>query len=191
MTDNRFAVLVVCHANLCRSPLVERLLSHALSRRPGFAVASAGTHAHDGLSMHPHTAQVLREWGADHTGFRSRLLTPEVIAEADLILTAERSQRAQCVSLQPAAIGRAFTLRQFGRLAAAVDPARLTGATPADRMLALVGEANLERAAFQPVRPDEDDLVDPIGGPVDGFRECARLVHDELVRVMVGHLGPG
>jgi protein-tyrosine phosphatase len=192
MTADRFAVLVVCHANLCRSPLVERLLDHALSRRlGGFTVASAGTHAHEGLSMHPHTAAVLREWDADDTGFRSRPLTVEAVRRADLILAAERSQRAQCVSLLPEAVGRAFTLRQFGRLAAAVDPSTLTGATPADRLRALVSEANLARAEFQPVGPDEDDLVDPIGGPVEGFRACAQRVHDELVQVMVDRLATG
>ena len=41
-------VLFVCHANLCRSPMAERLLRLALDTRPGLAgagltAASAGT----------------------------------------------------------------------------------------------------------------------------------------------------
>jgi protein-tyrosine phosphatase len=187
---SRFAILVVCHANLCRSPLVHHLLRRALRERLGphaeaFDVSSVGTHAHPGLPMHPHTATVLRELGGDDEAFRSRELMADVIARADLILTADAPQRTICVSAVPAAATRAFTVRQFGRLAAAVDATRLPAAPPVERARALVVEAHLARAEFQPVTADEDDLPDPVGRPLAAFRDCARRVSEETIDVMV------
>src|SRR4051794_25051071 len=123
-------VLFVCHANICRSPLAERLLRLALESRPeladaGITAASAGTHARTAESIHPPVADALREMGADATGFASRPVHAGLLDEADLILTAEREQRAFCVTLAPGTLRRTFTLRQFGRLAAVVDPHRI------------------------------------------------------------------
>jgi protein-tyrosine phosphatase len=204
MPDDRFAILAVCHANLCRSPLVHHLLRRALRERLGpraeaFEVSSMGTHARPGLPMHPHAAAVLREQSGDLAGsgeacephigqFRSRIIAADVIARADLILTADRPQRTICVSTVPAAITRTFTVRQFGRLAAAVDPVGLPDAAPVQRARALVTEAHLARATFQPVAADEDDLPDPVGLPIQAFRDCVRRVSEETVDVMVGLL---
>jgi protein-tyrosine phosphatase len=194
MTARRFAILAVCHANLCRSPLVERLIRRALTAALGpaassFDVSSAGTHARVGLAMHPYASTVLREWGADDAGFLSRRLDADAVARADLVLTADRPQRSICVTLVPAAAARAFTLREFGRLAAAVDPAALPGADPAARAVALVTEAHLARGWQQPVAPEDDDLGDPVGSPVEAFRDCARLIHSP-VETTVGLLSP-
>jgi protein-tyrosine phosphatase len=201
----RFAILAVCHANLCRSPLVHHLLHRALRERLGpeaeaFDVSSVGTHAQPGLPMYPHAATVLREWdGGAGLGeasepsigqFRSRLVAADVIAHADLILTADAPQRTMCVSAVPAAVTRTFTVRQFGRLAAAVDPASLPAAPPVERARALVAEAHLARAEFQPVAADQDDLPDPVGLPLEAFRACARRVSEETIDVMVGLLAP-
>jgi protein-tyrosine phosphatase len=196
MPDDRFAILVVCHANLCRSPLVHHLLFRALRERLGpeaeaFEVSSVGTHARPGLPMHPHAAAVLHEWGADGgIAFRSRVVAADAIAHADLILTADRPQRTICVSTVPSAAGRTFTVLQFGRLAAAVDPTSLPAGPPPERARALVAEAHLVRAEFQPLAADEDDLPDPVGLPLQAFRDCAQRVSKETVDVMVGLLAP-
>jgi protein-tyrosine phosphatase len=114
---------------------------------------------------------VLAERGADTRMFESRPLTATMLAAADLVLTASRGQRAACATLLPAAVRRTFTLRQFGRLAAGL------GGNPRG-IGELVGGV---RAAFgQPVGPEEDDLADPLGGPVEAFRVCA----DEIQGVL-------
>ena len=64
MTDENFSLLVVCQANVCRSPMAERLARHVLAERldparAGFTVLSAGTHARTGSPMHPHVRTVL------------------------------------------------------------------------------------------------------------------------------------
>jgi protein-tyrosine phosphatase len=195
MNKERFVILAVCHANLCRSPLMERLMRRALTASldldvaSSFNVSSVGTHARAGMPMHPFAAAVLREWGGDEAGFSSRVMATETIAGADLILTADRPQRSLCVTMVPAAATRTFTLRQFGRLSATVDPATLPDAAPVARAVALVTEAHLARAQFQPVTADADDLPDPVGFPVEVFRECARQIH-EPIDTMVSILSP-
>jgi protein-tyrosine phosphatase len=193
MTDHRFAVLAVCHANLCRSPMVEGLTRHALIDAFGsdlpIDVSSAGTDARPGLPMHPYAAAVLDAIGGDTAGFRTRILNPRTVAGADLVLTATREQRTRCVELVPSAVSRVFTLRQFGRIAAAVDPATLAAAVdPAQWVAALVREANLVRGELQPVTVDEDDLDDPVGQPLAAFHECARRIRAELLDIMLGLL---
>ncbi|MEV4767556.1 low molecular weight phosphatase family protein, partial [Micromonospora chokoriensis] len=114
-------VLFVCHANLCRSPMAEFLARRLLAGRP-VTVASAGTDAIDGLGMHPYAMEVATDSGADPAAFRTRALRPEYLADATLVLTATRRQRSVCTALAPAALHRTFTVRQFGRLAAAAEP---------------------------------------------------------------------
>lgn len=178
-------LLFVCHANICRSPMAERLarlvLTDHLAPAAGSTVrtASAGTHARAGAPMHPSAAQVLRELGADPSDFSSRLVSADLLANASLVLTATREQRAFCVRLAPVAVRRTFTIRQFGRLSAALD-ATTVGTAPAGRVAALLERIAVTRGAFQPVRPDEDDLADPVNGTEEDVRACARQIQLSL-----------
>lgn len=176
---DRFEVLFVCHANICRSPLAEWLARRTVAERlrgaaDTFAVASAGTHALSGNEMHPLSAQVLLESGIDANGFRSRPITARLLASAHLVLTATRQQRADCVTVAPMALRRTFTMRQFARLAGAVGPASLGDLSPATRAHMLLRSVTSVRGSMQPVSACEDDIADPVGLPLDDFRACAR-----------------
>jgi protein-tyrosine phosphatase len=194
-TGDGFRLLIVCHANICRSPLAEGLARLALELRLGpsaktVEVSSAGTHARPDWPMHPNTEYVLRERGADVSDFRSRRLTTELIASADLVLTADRQQRAACATLLPAAVRRTYTLKQFGRLAAAVPAQRLTAAqSPSERLAALRDEALIVRSEVAFVPPAEDDLIDPVREPLDAFEYCADEV-TQVLRVIVDLVAP-
>ena len=171
----------MCHANLCRSPLAERLARRAFDDAFGAAavgviISSAGTHAYDGSPMHSGSAAVLAECGIDAGGFFSRTVNVSVLADADLVLTAERNQRAACVTLAPATIGRTFALRQFARLAAASAGSRCTSATVPGRLRELVDVVNAGRHLVPTVSADLDDLPDPVDQPIEAFRECAREI---------------
>jgi protein-tyrosine phosphatase len=173
-----FEILVVCHANLCRSPLAERLARRALGERLGVDSASvgfssAGTHASAGSPMHPSSADVLAERGVDAGGFFSRTVSVDLLERADLVLAADRGQRAHCVSLAPATLRRTFTLRQFARLAEAVPPGESTG-----DMAALLDNVQANRHLAPVAPPADDDLKDPVGRPIEEFRACA----DEIER---------
>ena len=154
-------MLFVCRANLCRSPMAERL-----ARKLGLEASSAGTHAAADLEMPENAAAVLRERGASAKKFTSRRLTAPMLTAADLVLTATRAERAHCVTLAPATTGRTFTLRQYGRYLAALPP----DAAVTPQAIASI------RGRLQPVAPDNDDLADPFGGPIEGFRTCAETI---------------
>ena len=174
--DN-FRILFVCHANLCRSPLAEGLSRRLFGETFGDSsvlAASAGTHAFPGSPMHGSSARVLTECGVAPGAFVSRTVDPAMLNASDLVLAAAREQRAACVTLAPATVGRTFTLRQFARFAAAVpgdwqpDPG-----SGAERMHALVDAVRRTRHRAPAGSAADDDLVDPVGQPIDAFRTCA------------------
>ena len=186
-----FRLLFVCHANECRSPMAERLARRMFADRFGAAAAdlhviSAGTHARPGRPMRPDAAKVLGYFGADATGFASRPLGPGFIEGADLILTATREQRSLCVTRVPDAIGRAFTIRQFGRMAAAVGaatPSLHTG--PLARRLHVLLALAVQMRDRTAVGPEvSDDLADPVGRPEKAFRQCAMELHRAIDRII-------
>jgi protein-tyrosine phosphatase len=193
MEERALRLLFVCHANVCRSPMAERIAREAFATHVGAGtveVFSAGTDAGAGRKMHRHSAEVLRERGIDADSFVTRLATPGLLAAADLVLTATRKQRAHCVTLAPSALRRTFTMRQFGRLAGAVDPGRPPFApAPLLRLPSLMDEIVLARSRQQG-STDADDLKDPLGLPIDAFRECAKVL-DGVVDVLVTRLGAG
>jgi protein-tyrosine phosphatase len=195
MLGDRFEIVFVCHANLCRSPMAEGLARRALDDAFGptastTVVSSAGTHAFAGSPMHQGSAQVLGECGIDATGFASRPLNSTILSNAGLVLTAAREQRAACVTMAPAANRRTFTLRQFIRYVEAVphDDGLTTG-TASDRLRALVEKVNSIRHLVQPVSATDDDLPDPVRQPVEAFRVCADELQRSL-RTVVGVIAP-
>ncbi len=191
-----FNLLIVCHANLCRSPMAERLARRTFTERLGssgscLAVSSAGTHAEPDQPMHPLTAQTLLELGADTRGFSSRPVTSRLLLGADLILTAERQQRARCVAEAPSTVLRTFTLRQFGRLITVVDGNRLVGRSPELRLAELTREMAIARSRLPSPSEADDNLADPVNQPLQAFRSCAAQIRHVLElmidRIRVGH----
>jgi protein-tyrosine-phosphatase len=167
---DRFEILVVCVGNLCRSPLAERVIRARLAGALGaeragrFTVASAGTDATDGGAMDPRAAAIATDLGADPDGFETRRLTAEMVASADLVLTATRAERAEAVRLHPAAHRYAFTLPEFARLVGAVRTTDWVEQDPIARARALVEAARARRGEVRPDDPADDDVPDPHGG---------------------------
>jgi protein-tyrosine-phosphatase len=81
-------VLFVCTGNTCRSPLAEaiaRQVAHARGLAE-FVVSSAGTSAWDGAAASDGALLVGIERHLDLNAHRSRMLSPELVADAALIL---------------------------------------------------------------------------------------------------------
>lgn len=105
-------VLLVCTGNICRSPLAAALLERAVKDHGlEIAVASAGTGAWDGAPASEGAYLVGLERGLDLSGHRARLLTRELVEQADLILTMARHHRARVQEL--GGEGRVFVLGEY------------------------------------------------------------------------------
>ena len=117
-----FEVLVVCSANVCRSPLAGALLGErfaAAGLDAEVRVRTYGENATVGarmcLEMVTRARGLPAETLARHVADQ---LVPERVEEADLVLTSDRGVRAVVLRLSPAAHARTFTLRQAAELAA-------------------------------------------------------------------------
>lgn len=178
-----FRILTVCTGNICRSPLAERVLQHRLHERLGpgapVEVDSAGTGALTGSAMDAQAAAVLGTYGIDCAGHQGRALLPDLVARADLVLAATRRHRAAAVSLQPRASRYTFTLREFARLAEAVDPADLPPGSAAERCRAAVALAAARRGTVLP-DPDGDDIEDPYRRPHDVHVRVGAAIREAL-----------
>jgi protein-tyrosine-phosphatase len=91
-------VLVVCTANICRSPMAAALLRHALDAQPAplrsLAVVSAGVSARGGEAVTDHAVTTLKKVGLDVSGHVSRPLTQELLDGALVVLCMTETHRA-------------------------------------------------------------------------------------------------
>ena len=186
-----FRLLFVCTGNICRSPFAEILTRHLLRGRLGgraadaFEISSAGVAAVEGAGMHPDSRAELAPWHLDgplSDGFVARQLHPAMIERSHLVLGATARHRSAAVEQCPAALPMTFALREFARLAAAVDVAELP-AHPVARAHALVERARLQRGLVPP-DPEGDDVPDPIGRSRDAHHLAAELTYTALTTVL-------
>jgi protein-tyrosine phosphatase len=187
-------VLIVCTGNICRSPFIERLLQHELDQRSGsdrrFIVTSAGTGALAGSAMDPQAAAQLLAHGGDPSGFRARDLTPALIAEADLVLTATRVHRGKVALMSPKVLRRVFTFCDFADLVSGVDgrEVRPTHTDSGAWVRQVTEKAAASRGLRPPLEPEFADIVDPYRHADEWFAFMAEQVTESMPAV-VGALG--
>lgn len=91
-------IVTVCTANICRSPMAEALLRHALRAEPeplkSMKVVSAGVSARQGDRVSENSVVALRKVGLDVRHHKSQPLTRKVLDEATLILCMTESHRS-------------------------------------------------------------------------------------------------
>ena len=164
-------VLFVCTANICRSPSMQLIADHLAGG--ALEVSSAGTHGYDGHPMNTEMTGPLLARGVPAAGvesFASRPLTPDLVAEADLVLTAEEAHRRFVAEAQPGAARTVFTLGQF---AAAVGDAG--DATGVDLVRAIGSRTHGDRS---------HDLADPYRRGPEAAERCAQQI-EQMLRVVV------
>jgi protein-tyrosine phosphatase len=84
------SVLIVCTANMCRSPMAEAILKQLVARRPDadqWHIESAGTWANYGSPATLFSQEVMRGMGMDISNHQSKPVTTELLQHFDLILT--------------------------------------------------------------------------------------------------------
>ncbi|GAB2689389.1 low molecular weight protein-tyrosine-phosphatase [Thalassiella azotivora] len=138
--DDPLVVTFVCTGNICRSPIAEHVLAHAL-REEGLddrvRVDSAGLGDwHVGEKADPRARAVLRSGGFDGDGHRARQLDPGELASADLVVALDA--------------GHEGVLRAYARTDAHKAKVRLL-------------------RSFDPQAGDDLDVADPYYGDDAGF----------------------
>ncbi|MBI4324155.1 MAG: ribose 5-phosphate isomerase B [Chloroflexi bacterium] len=106
-------ILFVCTGNVCRSPMAEGLFRHAVQGRGEYQVLSAGVGAMDGQPPSGHAVQVLEDLGIDISRQRSRMLTAELVEQADYIFGMTHGHLDAITLLYPKAAEKTFLLREF------------------------------------------------------------------------------
>jgi protein-tyrosine phosphatase len=109
-------ILFVCEGNVCRSVLAAGLLQKALSITQGVTVGSAGTHALVGEGADTMTFGIATRLGVSLEGHSARQLTPDLLATADMVVTATRQIRSAAVQTYPPSVKYSFTMRQLARI---------------------------------------------------------------------------
>jgi protein-tyrosine phosphatase len=172
-------IVVLCTANVCRSPMAAALLARRLS---GLGVAarvrSAGM-LRGGDPPLPEVISVMARYGIDVTGHRSRVTYAAELARASLVLAMARDHLRYAVVTEPGVWPRAFTLRELIRRGERVGPRR--PGEPFSGWLSRAQEGR-ERVALLGDSAD-DDVPDPAGGPLNAYADVAGLLDRSLTRL--------
>jgi len=106
-------ILFICTGNICRSPMAEGLLRHAVAGRGDYRVLSAGLGAMNGQPPSTHSVTAMSEIGIDISRQRSRMLTAELVQRADFIFGMTHSHVDTLQLMYPKAAEKTFLVREF------------------------------------------------------------------------------
>jgi protein-tyrosine phosphatase len=109
-------ILVVCIGNICRSPMAEAVLAHALRDRQKVNVSSAGLGALVGHPADPIAQELLQARGLDISGHRARMITNSILHSAELVLVMELIQKREIESKYPSSRGKVFRLGEWRQI---------------------------------------------------------------------------
>jgi protein-tyrosine phosphatase len=179
-------VLVLCTANLCRSPMAAALLARRLIGL-GLAVpvSSAGMFCAGSPAL-PEVVSVMAAYGLDISFHRSRKVDAACLRGAGLVLGMGRENLRHAVVTLPDVWPRAFTVKELIRRGEQIGPRRV--GEPLAGWLSRA-HAGRDRVSLLGESPD-DDVADPVGGPWQGFADTAALLDrlvDRLADLCWGH----
>jgi protein-tyrosine phosphatase len=172
-------IVVLCTANVCRSPMAAALLARRLAElEVAVRVWSAGM-LRGGDPPLPQVISVMSGYGIDIAAHRSRLAAAADLARADLVLAMARDHLRYAVVTEPMVWPRAFTLRELIRRGERTGP-RPPG-EPLSGWLSRVHEGR-QRAALLG-DSTEDDVPDPAGQPLRVYADVAALLDRSVARL--------
>jgi protein-tyrosine phosphatase len=107
-------VLLVCTANICRSPMAEVLWREAAAgRRRPLTVGSAGVEAEPGRAADGTAVELMALRGLDLSEHRAERFRADLALESELILVMERDHQRRIQALAPALAGRVQLLGRW------------------------------------------------------------------------------
>jgi len=110
-------IVTVCTANICRSPMAEALLRHALKAQPeplkSMRLVSAGVAARSGDRVSENSVTALKKVGLDIKAHASQPLTKQLLDEAVAIFCMTESHRAMIQLTFDPVPRHVYLLREF------------------------------------------------------------------------------
>ena len=185
------SILVVCTGNICRSPIAEGLMRKALTSRFGAGaptVSSAGIWGVIGSSATPEAVAAAEERGVDIRNHVARRVSGMPPIDDDLVLGMAREHRDALVDLDERLRDRTFTLKEFVRLVESLPPA--DDGDPSVSLRGRVAQAAAARADGFSGNPHDEDVVDPLGLPMQSYRAVAWELDEWIARLVDGLFGP-
>jgi protein-tyrosine phosphatase len=157
--DEVFRVITVCTHNRTRSVMSMAMIQAGLDSRlgEGWAVVESLGIGPDGRPPITEAVGAMRRRGLDVAGHRSRRLTAERLAGADLVLVSEKRHVASVAGPAPELFAATFTLPEFCELSDVCKRSRGTTLT------AWLGQLGAGRNAAAYLRADIPEVVDPTG----------------------------
>ena len=141
-------VLMVCTANICRSPMAEGVFRQALERTgliDAIFVDSAGTHAYAGAAPDLRAQAISERNGIDISRFRSRITEPHDLNDFDYVIAMDQSHYHNLLDLceTPQQREKIYLLMQFapGYGESEVPDPYYGGTAGFERVMAMVAEA--------------------------------------------------
>lgn len=114
-------ILIVCVGNICRSPALERLLTHYGVEAE---VRSAGLGALQGKGIDKQMVSVLSDAGVNWDGHIARQLDASMIKSADLVLVMENEHLRSVRELDPPSAGKVMLAGHWVEGLEIADPYR-------------------------------------------------------------------
>jgi protein-tyrosine phosphatase len=109
--------LFVCFGNIMRSPMCEALMRRTLTAvsNSQITITSAGLNAVPGRSAHPWAIAAARELDIDLENHRARLLTAEIVRQADVIFAMDYQNQVQLLSRYAEARNKVYMLGAYAK----------------------------------------------------------------------------
>ena len=101
--------------------MAEVLARRALQKQGDWQVLSAGLAAVNGQPATPHALRAVREMGLDLSGHRSKMITAQLVRQADYIFALTHSHLEGILYIYPEAASKTYLLREFDESVEGLD----------------------------------------------------------------------
>jgi protein-tyrosine phosphatase len=165
--------------------MAEGLLRERLRERGVNATVSSAGISFDGRAATDEAIEIAAKYNVDITDHRSRVMTSDLVRDADLIIAMQRMHAREAIVLGDALLPRTFTLKELVRRGKLIGRRRsgesvtewLQRAGAGRRPMELMGESA------------DDDVADPYLGTARAYADCIAEL-DTLIQELVGLLWP-